>query len=269
MEKNWTGERLETFIYSRDAVEHIHRYAMVNTYIENKVVLDIACGEGYGSNIMSEKAKFVHGVDIDRQTIKYAKEKYKKKNLEYSIGNADAIPLLDNSVDVVVSFETIEHHDKHDEMLLEIQRVLKPEGIVIISTPDKLFYTEKAKFRNEFHVKELYKNEFLDLLSKYFSKKQLLTKKYFNGISMIQEEKKTVELNFFSGDYNRVYEKNIDPLFLVIIASNDHFNYQKTSIFDGSLIIEKQISDAIYKSNSYKVGNLVLSPLKFLKRLFK
>jgi len=269
MGKNWTGERLETFIYSRDTIEHLHRYAIVNSYIENKVVLDIACGEGYGSNIMSENAKFVYGVDLDPKTIKYAKEKYKKKNLEYSVGNADAIPLSDNSVDVVVSFETIEHLDKHDEMVLEIQRVLKPEGIVIISTPDKLYYTDKAKFDNKFHLKELYKNEFLELLSKYFSNKQMLTQQYSNGISLIQEEKGTIVLNFFTGDYNKVYEKSIDPLFLIIIASNINFSYQKSSIFDGYLIIAKQISDAIYKSNSFKVGNFILFPLKFLKRLFK
>ena len=62
---SWTGERLETFIYTRDAIEHLHRYSLISKYISGKTVLDIACGEGYGSNIISKTAATVFGVDID------------------------------------------------------------------------------------------------------------------------------------------------------------------------------------------------------------
>ncbi len=269
MKEKWTGERLETFIYSRDTIEHLHRYCIVNSYIENKIVLDIACGEGYGSNIISRKASFVYGVDIDEMTIQNAKKKYLQSNLEYKIGNATNIPFEDNTFDVVVSFETIEHHDKHDEMIAEIKRVLKPEGIIIISTPDKLFYTDKPKYNNKYHVKELYKNEFSNLISKYFSKSQLLTQQYTNGISIIQDESENLELSFFTGDYTSVCQKVIDPMYLILIAGDSDFINQKKSIFDGGEIIEQQIQEQIYNSNSYKVGFFFLKPLRIIKKMLK
>lgn len=89
-----------------------------------------------------------------------AKEKYKAHNLEYKVGQADKIPYKSNFFDVVVSFETLEHHDKHIEMMEEIKIVLKQGGICIISTPDKLVYSDKKNYQNPFHVKELYKEDF-------------------------------------------------------------------------------------------------------------
>lgn len=270
--KNWTGERLETFIFSRDSIEHLHRYAIVSDYIKDKIVLDIASGEGYGSNIMSKKAKFVYGVDIDNTTVQEAKLKYKKDNLEFLIGSASDIPIEDNSIDVVVSFETIEHHDKHDEMMNEIKRVLKPNGLLIISTPDKLYYSDKRNFNNQFHIKELYKQEFTDLILKSFNNIQLLTQMFVNGNSIIQDDKINSEPQIFSGNYSDIIDLLVDPLYIIAIASDNNFEEQKSSVFDGNQIInanfKKQINK-IYSSNSYKIGHLILLPFKILKKIFK
>ncbi|MFV8325987.1 class I SAM-dependent methyltransferase [Flavobacterium sp. ZS1P14] len=274
--KKWTGERLETFVQSRDTIDHLHRYAIVLNYIKNKIVLDIASGEGYGSNIMSHVASFVYGVDIDNTIIKEAKLKYKKENLEFITGSASQIPLEDRSVDVVVSFETIEHHDKHDEMMAEIKRVLKPKGLLIISTPDKLYYSDERNFNNEFHIKELYKQEFTDLISKNFSEIQLLTQKYSNGNSLIQDEREHNDLQVFSGNYKEIMDIIISPLYLIAIASEDVFEKQKLTVFDGSQIINthfnnqmNEFNSKVYSSNSYKLGHLVLLPFKILKKIFK
>jgi ubiquinone/menaquinone biosynthesis C-methylase UbiE len=267
--KNWTGERLETFIFTRDAIEHLHRYAIVSDYITDKVVLDIACGEGYGSNLMSKEARFVYGVDIDKTSVEEAKLKYKSEKLEFLTGSTSAIPLENNSIDVVVSFETLEHHDKHDEMMVEIKRVLKPEGLLIISTPDKLYYSDNRNFNNQFHVKELYKHEFAGLISKNFNRIQLLTQIYCGGNSIIQTEKSQNEMKLFSGNYSKIEEKIVNPLYIIAIASDSDFNEQNISIFDGSKIRENEIMDRVYSSNSYKVGHFVLSPFKFLKRRLK
>ena len=270
MNKDWSGERLETFINSRDTVEHLHRYAVASEYIKDKIVLDIACGEGYGSNLMSVNASFVYSVDIDEETIESAKLKYKKNNIEFLTGSTSSIPIKDNSIDVVVSFETIEHHDKHNEMLEEIKRVLKPNGLLIISTPDKLYYSDNRKYNNEFHIKELYKKEFKELVCKNFKNIQLLTQTYFNGNSILAEDKIESEVQFFLGEYLKIEKSTIDPLYLVAIASDVVFTRQKNSIFEGGKIVNRHIENQIkyiYKSNSYRLGSFILSPFKILKKL--
>jgi len=276
MKKEFTGERLETFINSDIAVEHLHRYAIVLDYVKDKIVLDLASGEGYGSNIMSQKASFVYGVDIDNSTVQEAKLKYIKENLEFITGTTCQIPLKDNSVDVVVSFETIEHHDKHDEMMAEIKRVLKPKGLLIVSTPDKLYYSDVRNYKNQYHIKELYKQEFVDLMVKNFNKIQLLTQKYSNGNSIIQEESTIDMIKFFSGNYEEIVDVVINPLYLIVIASDNIFNEQKSTIFDGNHFIkadfDEQIKNRInhvYSSNSYKLGHLILLPFKIFKKIFK
>lgn len=270
MAKKYTGERLMTSIYTRDSIEHLHRYAIVKDYVKDKVVLDIACGEGYGANLISTTAKFVYGVDIDDIIIQEAKIKYRKENLEYLTGSAIRIPLNDNSIDVVVSFETIEHLDKHLEMIDEIKRVLTSNGMLIISSPDKLFYSDARNFNNQFHVKELYKQEFVDLISKSFSKIQLLTQKYTNGNSLIEDDTTNNKVRFFSGNYTEITDVIINPLYLIAIASDNTFANQKSSIFDGIQSVDtdfKNKIDKIYSSNSYKLGHLILLPIKFLKRI--
>ncbi|MGV3697944.1 class I SAM-dependent methyltransferase [Flavobacterium sp.] len=265
MKKNWTGERLETFVYSRDTIEHLHRYSIVSEYIENKVVLDIACGEGYGSNIMSEKAQLVYGVDIDQTTIELASRKYVKPNLKFSHGDATNIPMEDDSVDVVVSFETIEHHDQHEKMMSEIKRVLKPNGLMIISTPDKLYYSDIPKFNNKFHVKELYKKEFYSLIEGYFSKVQMLTQKYSFGVSIVENDGNE-GLTIYTGSYSEVSKKEIGPLYLIAIASDAEFKQHKASIFEGGGFLNEQTERVYRNSPSFRIGKFILRPILFFRK---
>src|SRR3569832_184980 len=111
MNKNqsWTGERLESFVLHDATIEHLHRYALAKEFVQGKKVLDIACGEGYGSNLLAEAAEMVQGVDIDESIIAKAKNKYTAKNLRFAGGSVEKIPFDASSFDVVVSFETLEH----------------------------------------------------------------------------------------------------------------------------------------------------------------
>jgi ubiquinone/menaquinone biosynthesis C-methylase UbiE len=273
MVKKYTGERLETDIYSKSTIDHLHRYTIASKLIKDKIVLDIASGEGYGSNLISNDAAFVYGVDIDKTTVANAQLKYKKENLKFLVGNTSAIPLENNSVDVVVSFETIEHHKEHDEMMLEIKRVLKPCGMLIISTPDKLTYSDKRNYNNEFHLKELYKEEFKDLIANHFENYQLLNQSYINGNSLVLDEKNQREAVFFNGDYSVLKEINVDSLYLIILASDAVFDKQNMSVFDGFQILklnnENMKSKKIYDSHSYKTGHFILLLFKILKKFYR
>lgn len=280
MDKNWSGERLETFVFRDTAVEHLHRYAFTLEFIENKKVLDIACGEGYGSNIMAKKALKVFGVDIDSPTIEKAKSKYNRNNLTFLSGSTNEIPLGDHSVDVVVSFETIEHHDQHEKMMQEIKRVLTPDGILIISSPEKSEYSDKRNYQNPFHVKELYLSEFKDLMSKYFSFSSFFHQNSIKGSAIIPESSAT-NFEAFHGNYNDLEKVNILPKYILAIASDIPLNQLWTfSFFNGNDIIKREqeliIEEAINKklkwvrnSWTYRIGSIFTFPVNFLRKISK
>ena len=269
-----TIERLNTDILNEDTILHLHRYAIACNYTKNKVVLDIASGEGYGCNLISKNASFVYGVDIDKETIVSAKNKYNEENIEFIEGSTSEIPLDDCTIDIVISFETIEHHDKHEEMFKEIKRVLKPKGLLIISTPDKYYYSDIKNYNNEFHIKELYKQEFIKLIKNFFTKYQILSQSYLNGNSLIFNKITRNKINFYSGNYLEFMESTSNPEFLIAVISNFDFDRQENSIFDGRHILSKnlikrEMLEKVYNSNSFKIGHFVLFPLKILKRNLK
>ncbi len=157
----FTGERYIPVVSGAIRHEHLHRYAWCVPLALGKDVLDIACGEGYGSAMLARSAKSVCGVDIAEEAVDHARKTYGAiSGLSFLVGDAAAIPMLDASVDLIVSYETIEHHDRHFEMLAEIRRVLRPDGILVISSPNRPIYSEAEGQHNEFHVKELDFDEF-------------------------------------------------------------------------------------------------------------
>jgi ubiquinone/menaquinone biosynthesis C-methylase UbiE len=165
---SFTGERYTPEIEGNIYLEHMHRYLMVRDLVTGKDVLDIASGEGFGSYTLSRFARSVVGVDIDKSSVEHALSRYKEPKLDFRSGSCSQIPLEDRSVDVVVSFETIEHHDEHERMMQEVRRVLRPGGVLIISSPEKHEYTDVPGTRNPFHVKELYRDEFQALMNAQF-----------------------------------------------------------------------------------------------------
>jgi GT2 family glycosyltransferase/ubiquinone/menaquinone biosynthesis C-methylase UbiE/glycosyltransferase involved in cell wall biosynthesis len=172
----FTGERFVPHLGGKIRYEHLHRYLMCAEHAKGKLVLDLACGEGYGSALLARVAKHVTGVDVSREAVQHAREIYANgtSNLEYCLGSADALPLEDHSFDLVVSFETLEHLANQQQMVDEIQRVLKPGGLLIISTPDRDVYREEDGGDNEFHVKELTGEEFRQLLAPRFKNVRML-----------------------------------------------------------------------------------------------
>jgi GT2 family glycosyltransferase/SAM-dependent methyltransferase len=163
---DFTGERYVPAVDGEIRIEHVHRYAWVAPLCERLDVLDIACGEGYGASMLAGVAKSVVGVDIAPEVIAHARSAYRKsRNLTFLEGDATAIPCPDHSFDAVVSFETIEHLPEQARMLQEIRRVLRTDGFLVISSPNRPVYNATRDVRNEFHVRELDFKE-LDLLLK-------------------------------------------------------------------------------------------------------
>jgi ubiquinone/menaquinone biosynthesis C-methylase UbiE len=274
------GERLSSKVYSKIMVEHLHRYAFAREYVTDKIVLDIASGEGYGTNLLSTNAKFAYGVDLSEDAVKHAGERYGDVNKKFLTGNVIQIPLADDEVNVVVSFETIEHVHEHDKMLSECKRVMKEEGMLIISTPDKRIYSDIPGYKNPFHVKELYEHEFIDLASRYFSNivlyKQGIVK---GGVIYPCDKASNNGLRVYRGDYEKVTsQSDVESAeYMIIVASNVPVVPCKNSFFESSAVDSKLLQelsvykkkyDAIYNSTSYKLGKSFLAPFQKIKSLF-
>jgi ubiquinone/menaquinone biosynthesis C-methylase UbiE len=272
MKKEWTGERLETGIHSQVTAEHLHRYALAMEYVHEKIVLEIACGEGYGTSLLAQKARCVIGVDIDKKTIDRAKEKYSSPNITFIEGKAESIPLEDHSVDVITSFETLEHTANHSDFLSEMKRVLRPGGLVIISTPDKKYYSDKTGYANPFHQKELYRDEFETLLGKNFAHVKVLSQMFFSG-SVIMTTASNGDQHFYSGNFDNISKvENAEALYMIAFASDSMLPASAHSYFRADDVMEaaviKKESD-IRNSMSYRLGNFLLAPAKWIKKLLK
>ena len=173
----FTGERFTPECVREIFYEHWHRYAWAARLVNGLSVLDAACGEGYGSHLLAQSAARVDGVDIDPQAVAHAKAKYASDRLQFYTASALDLPFPDDHFDCVVSFETLEHLAEHDQLLNEFRRVLKPEGFLIISSPDKKTYSDDTGYQNEFHVRELYRDELEQLLTRYFPSWRLFGQK--------------------------------------------------------------------------------------------
>jgi SAM-dependent methyltransferase len=152
--------------------EHIARYRFAKDFARGKRVLDIACGEGYGAAALAKAgATSVVGVDISHEACDNARQKY---GLDARQGDAQVIPLPDRSIDLVVSFETIEHIDDPITFLSECTRVLAPAGTLIVSTPNRPVYSGEGR-QNPFHRLEFNEEEFVELLRVRFKSVRLYT----------------------------------------------------------------------------------------------
>jgi len=162
-----TGERMiprfhhEAVIYA----EHIVRYLFATRFVGGKRVLDVASGVGYGADLLSSAgATEVVGLDRSPEAVGYGKKHHSRFRPTYVLGDAQSLPFQDAQFDVVVSFETIEHVSDYHRFLAEVKRALRPDGLLIVSTPNKGVYVEG----NPFHTKEFTFDEFEEALAGHF-----------------------------------------------------------------------------------------------------
>jgi SAM-dependent methyltransferase len=150
---------------------HLKRYDFAAPYCAGKRVLDAACGVGYGTAHLGRDAAYVFGVDVDEQTIRYARERYGAANVEFAVMDVASLQLEDDSFDVVCSFETIEHVPDRESFLGEVARVLRPDGAFVVSTPNARETTETPL--NPFHKVEFSRADFELLLLERFERVQI------------------------------------------------------------------------------------------------
>jgi len=150
---------------------HEKRYRFAQPYCAGRRVLDAACGVGYGSALLADSAEHVVGVDRDEQAIAYARSRYGRPNVEFRVADLVDPGLDDDDFDVVCSFETLEHLPDREAYLRHMARVLRPDGVYLVSTPRTDETTEEPE--NEFHCVEYSRADFEALLRRHFDDVEL------------------------------------------------------------------------------------------------
>jgi GT2 family glycosyltransferase/ubiquinone/menaquinone biosynthesis C-methylase UbiE len=173
-------ERFTPDMEGRLAHEHRHRYAFLREFVAQKYVLDVACGEGYGANMLADTAASVIGLDLNADIISQAAIRYTRHDrVFFTVGNCATLPLRAESFDAVISFETIEHIHDSASFLCEVARVLRKTGTFIVSTPNKEEYSDGDGKKNPFHVKEFDRLEFWRVLQQHFSYIELYGQRFY------------------------------------------------------------------------------------------
>jgi ubiquinone/menaquinone biosynthesis C-methylase UbiE len=181
----FTGERIVPGKVEKDLYhEHIVRYLFALQYVKDKFVLDAGCGVGYGAQVLLRGGcSRIVGVDISEEAINYARTHYKERNIEFMVGDCTKTSFPDRHFDIVVSFEVLEHIENYEMYLSEVKRILKNDGLFIVSTPNKKTYSDEQEgYKNPFHVREFYLEEFYDLLHKYFPSVKMLGENLSQGL---------------------------------------------------------------------------------------
>jgi len=245
----FTGERFVPEVHGDIELEHVHRYLQACEIAAGKVVLDIASGEGYGAAMLAVKADKVIGVDASIDAIQHARRRYKKENLEYLAGDCAEIPLPDASIDLTVSFETIEHHDQHERMMQEIKRVLRPNGVLIISSPDKFNFSDEPGTSNPYHVKELYQHEFKQLIGNYFRNSTYFGQRILYGSGLFAESLSSHFLSYRQEENDVVGSDRglARPVYWIALASDAQLPEVASSFFERPINVS-EIIQSLYKA---------------------
>ena len=182
----FTGERVipgqvDTDLWN----EHFARYAFAARLARGKRVLDMGCGAGYGSAELAKHASKVTGLDVSSEALSYAREHFSVSgNVEFVEGSAAAVPFHDQSFDLIVAFEVIEHLADWRKLLEEARRLMALGGQFIVSTPNKFYYqaTRAVSGPNPYHAHEFEFDEFREALAEFFPHTTLFFENHSDGI---------------------------------------------------------------------------------------
>lgn len=234
--EEFSGERYLPSVRGRLRTEHIHRYLFATRFAVGRDVLDIACGEGYGSQTLGQVARSVVGVDIAADVVQSANKLYGSQHVSFRHGDAEAIPVDDGSVDLVVSFETIEHIPRPLKMLAEVRRALRHDGVLLVSTPDATAQDGLAHMDNPFHVKEYTRAEFVGMLQQVFRHVAVIEQRFLHGSVMIHSHEDGdggAGLEHFESSDGSAYKRTdgaIGDSYFIAIASDVEISAPAASV---------------------------------------
>lgn len=211
------------------AYDHIARYRFAERYVTGKKTVDLGCQAGYGTYALSGFAENILGVGLSEEAVAYASSSYQAPNLRYEVGDVTDLPYEDGSFEAAVSFEVIEHLERPEALLEEAGRLLKKDGLFIVSTPDKQTYSNDRNFVNQHHVKEMYPLEFRELLEQHFRHVQIYRQGALAGSIITPDPKElpgdgraTLESTRFSLPRPEFGRDTPTTLYMLAVCANGH-----------------------------------------------
>lgn len=198
-------------------LKHLFPYKFIADYVTDKDVLEIGCGAGYGSKLLSATAKRITTFDRDTDSLDYAKKNNYCNNIAYVLGDISAgLPFKSKSFDIVVSFQVIEHLSNKilNIYLNEIIRVLKTGGQLYVTTPNRkvrLRFLQKPT--NKFHIKEYSAKQLKRLLQQRFNLVEV------TGIRSLPEIEK-IEIRRSKQSFFKAYFSGPARIILLNLAKN-------------------------------------------------
>lgn len=186
----FTGERVIPGQVDPDLwAEHLSRYAFAARWASGTRALDIGCGAGYGTAELAGPARLAIGIDLSPEATAHASAAYPLPSVRFVPASATALPFADASFHLVTAFEVIEHLDDWRALLTEARRVLHPNGIFLVSTPNKQYYTESRGQTgpNPFHTHEFEFDEFHAALAEFFPWATVLLQNHLEAFAFYRD----------------------------------------------------------------------------------
>jgi SAM-dependent methyltransferase len=170
-ERYWYARHLAAYRYVASVVagDHIVATPFARTDEVATITLEAGCGEGYGIDLLRDTGSRVVAVDYDQHAVRHARSHHDRNVLR---GNVVRLPLATSSVDAVVSLQVVEHIWTPSELVAECRRVLRPGGLLAVSTPNRLTFSPGLRRgerpANAFHVREYDREELVALVGSHF-----------------------------------------------------------------------------------------------------
>jgi len=190
----FTGERVIPGSVEENLFnEHLARYRFTAQLVRDLGLagrfLDAGCGAGYGTAELAATGAEVLGIDVSEEAVAHARANY---GGHFEQASCTAIPAGDGAFQLITAFEVIEHIPDWREFLAEARRVLDPAGLLLVSTPNRLYYAESREKAgpNPFHVHEFTADEFRAELGAVFAHVKLLLQNHVEGVAFSGAEAK-------------------------------------------------------------------------------